>query len=292
MKKYFLKAINHLNFPPFSWLGDDRTWLYQQPTSILNIVGRTQRYRMAGAGLPITKNEKKLLAMKDIHKGERVFIIGNGPSLNKNDLTKLQEEYSFGVNGIFLNYDKMGCHPTYYVVEDNFVAEDRAAEINQYKGPKAQFFGNYLRYCIDDKPDNVWLNVKVDYREYEDFPTFSTNAGRQVWVGGTVTFISLQLAYWMGFSEVYLIGFDHSYHIPDSAKVEGNDITSTEDDVNHFHPDYFGKGYRWHDPMVDRMEKAFAKARKNFEADGRIIKNATVGGYLNVYDRVDYDSLF
>lgn len=292
MNKFFLKFFNKFDFPPFNWLGDARSWSHQNPTSFLKVIGRTQRYRMGSWGLPISKNEKRLLALKDRHKGERVFIIGNGPSLNKNDLKKLQGEYSFGVNGIFLNYDKMGCHPTYYVVEDTFVAEDRGKEIKNYKGPKAQFFGNYLRYAIDDKPDNIWLNVKVDYREYEDFPNFSTNAVRQVWVGGTVTFISLQLAYWMGFSEVYLIGFDHSYHIPKSAIVDGLDITSTEDDVNHFHPDYFGKGYRWHDPKVDRMEKAFAKARKTFEKDNRIIKNATVGGHLNVFDRVDYESLF
>ncbi len=60
----------------------------------------------------------------------------------------------------------------------------------------------------------------------------------------------------------------------------------------HFHPDYFGKGYRWHDPRTDRMERAFIRAREAFEADGRKVYNATVGGKLEVYERVAYASLF
>lgn len=290
MYKYILKGFNKFNFFPFSFFVDDRTWVKEE--SILNLMARTQRYRMASLGFSMTKNENRLLEYKNKHKGQRAFILGNGPSLNKTDLTKLKDEHTFAVNGIFLNYEKMGFHPTYYVVEDTLVAEDRSKEINSYKGPQAQFFGNYLNYCIEDKPDNIWLNVKMDYREFEGFPHFSKDAVRRVWVGGSVTYICLQLAYYMGFTEVYMIGFDHSYHIPKTAIVEGNDITSTEDDVNHFHPDYFGKGYRWHDPKVDRMEKGFENARKAFEEDGRKVFNATVGGHLNVFPRKDYDQLF
>ena len=98
----------------------------------------------------------------------------------------------------------------------------------------------------------------------------------------------------MGFSEIYLIGFDHNYKIPDDAKKNNrsNEILSQSDDHNHFHPDYFGKGYRWHDPQVDRMEKAYRKAKEAFEMDGRVIFNATIGGKLEVFKRVDYQSLF
>ena len=113
-----------------------------------------------------------------------------------------------------------------------------------------------------------------------------------VWVGGTVTYLCLQLAYYMGFSDVYMIGFDHSYKIPKDAKVEGVNITSASDDPNHFHPDYFGKGYRWHDPQVERMGQAYHKARHYYEAAGRRIRNATIEGHLEVFERVNYDSLF
>ena len=96
----------------------------------------------------------------------------------------------------------------------------------------------------------------------------------------------------MGCAQVYLVGFDHSYRIPTDAQVDGSGILSRSSDPNHFHPDYFGKGYRWHDPMVERMEMAFRRARDVYEASGRRILNATVGGHLEVFDRVGYGSLF
>ena len=96
----------------------------------------------------------------------------------------------------------------------------------------------------------------------------------------------------MGFKEVIMIGFDHNYVIPKDAIINGNRITSTSDDPNHFSPSYFGAGLKWHDPRVDRMEKAFLKAKKYFEADGRNIFNGTAGGRLEVFERKKYENLF
>lgn len=254
-------------------------------------VARRLRYYAASKGLPLSPNEAKLVSFRNRCKGERAFIIGNGPSLNLVDLTKLKNETTFGVNAIYLNREKMGFLPTHHIVEDVFVAEDRADEINALRGPH-KWYGHYLRYCLKPTPEVCWLNVACDYRNYPGFPHFSTNAARIVWVGGTVSYIALQLAYHMGFDEVYLVGFDHSYSIPKEAKVEGRAITSTSDDPNHFHPGYFGKGYRWHDPRVDRMERAYINARAAYESAGRRIYNATVGGHLEVFDRVAFDSLF
>jgi len=253
---------------------------------------RTLRYAAAGRGIPLTGNERKLLALRDAHRGQRCFILGNGPSLNACDLTPLADEVTFGVNSIFLNREAMGFDPTYYVVEDILVAEDRAAQIDAYHGPRVKFFGNYLRRFLRGDAKTAWLNVMVDYRAYPGFPRFTPNAARRLWCGGTVSYLCLQLAFHMGFDEVYLVGFDHNYTIPDSAQREGNRITSVEADPNHFHGDYFGKGYRWHNPRVDRMEIAYVRAKQAFEAAGRTVFNATVGGKLEVFPRVDYPTLF
>ena len=191
----------------------------------------------------------------------------------------------------------MRLHPKYYVVEYVFVAEDRSDEISKYIGPSQKFFGNYLRYTLRGDEDTTWLNVIVDYRDYPGFPHFSGNSAKRLWVGGSVTYLCMQLAYFMGFSTVYLVGFDHNYVVPKDATVSnmrpsGSDILSNSEDPNHFHPDYFGKGYRWHDPKVDRMEKGFLKAKQNFEANGRHIFNATEGGKLEAFERVEYQELF
>lgn len=235
---------------------------------------------------------KVLKDIKNCHKGQRCFIMGNGPSLNKCDLTKLKNEKTFGTNAIYLNYDNMGFHPTYYTVEDLFVAEDRAEEIKSYQGPQIKFLGNHTKPFLDGAIDATWINLIFDFTEVPGFPFFSTDVSKKVHVCGTVTYSCLQLAYYMGFSEVYMIGFDHYYVIPAEDVVNETDIISSQDDVNHFHKDYFGKGYRWHDPKVDRMERGYRKAKDVFEKDGRKIYNATVGGHLDVFERVTYDDLF
>ena len=250
-------------------------------------------YELGALNLYTNNDLRKLRSFSNKHLGQRCFVIGNGPSLNLLDLTKLKNEFTFGVNAIYLNYDKMGFYPTYYVVEDTFVAEDRAEEINNYK-ESIKFFGHYLKYCLRPDENSIVLNVIKNYKPYRNFPHFSTNSLRKIYVGGSVTYLSLQLAYFMGFSEVYMIGFDHNYEIPKDAILTNNNVSimSTSDDPNHFHPDYFGKGKRWHDPKVDRMEKGFLKAKKYFEMDDRKIYNATFGGHLEVFQRKDYSSLF
>jgi len=93
----------------------------------------------------------------------------------------------------------------------------------------------------------------------------------------------------MGFSEVILIGVDHNF----ATKGKPNTtITSEGDDPNHFDPKYFGKGFRWQLPDLETSEIAYRMARNAFEADGRKVVDATVGGKLTVFPKVEYNSLF
>ena len=292
IKRLFLlalkAAIAAVAYPFIDLYTDFRRPRYRY---IFKMIRNTYRYRFASIGIATDRNARRLLSYKNVHLNDRCFIIGNGPSLNLMNLSLLKNEYTFGVNAIYLNAEKMGFYPTYYVVEDTFVAEDRACEIDTYShGTK--FIGNYLRYCLAGSQNTVWTNVYFRYDNYLGFPRFSKNASRMVFTGGTVTYICMQLAYFMGFSEVYLIGFDHSYKIPTDAKIEGQKITSVSSDPNHFNKQYFGRGKRWHHPRLDRMETAYKKARLVFENSDRIIENASIGGRLEVFSRVSFDQLF
>jgi len=242
------------------------------------------RYRLAARGLFFSKNEKQIASFQNRFVGERCFIIGNGPSLNQMDLSPLAKEFTFGVNAIYLNESKMGFLPTFHVVEDTLVAEDRMKELLAYNG-SVKFAGNHLKYCLGQGEDFIWLNTMFDYSLYRNFPHFSRNALRCLWVGGTVSYLCMQLAYYMGFKEVYLVGFDHSYEIPKDADLSGKTITSQSGDPNHFDSSYFGKGKRWHDPALWRMEMAYKKARDNFEFDGRKIVNCSATSALTVFEK-------
>ncbi len=238
----------------------------------------------------------RLRALRDRHLGQdRCFIIGNGPSLNRTNLARLKGEVTFATNGFFLKAPELNWLPTYYVVEDHLVAEDRAQWINGFKGPTKLFPAN-LAYCLDKGDDTIFFDLRPR-KSYPHGFDFSTDACNLVYAGGTVTFSCIQLAYYFGFREIYLVGVDADYKLPSDAKVVGktgvSELDMASDDPNHFHPDYFGKGFRWHDPNVDRMLAAYSEAKKVTEQEGKTqIYNATIGGKLDVFPRVAFSSLF
>ncbi|QTE85279.1 6-hydroxymethylpterin diphosphokinase MptE-like protein [Shewanella algae] len=236
-----------------------------------------------------------LKKLKDKFKGQRCFILGNGPSLNKCDLELLKNEYSFGVNGIFYKTKEMGYKPTFYVVEDSHVMKDNRQQINDYDVEYKFFPVNYKSYIKNRKNTYFFKMNEGFYVEHSPnycVPRFSADISSTIFCGQSVTMLNFQIAYYLGFSEIYLIGMDFSYDIPKTATVNGNDIISNEDDVNHFHPDYFGKGKTWHDPHLDRVLNSYKMMKTIYEADSRRIFNATVGGKLEVFERVEYGSLF
>ena len=99
----------------------------------------------------------------------------------------------------------------------------------------------------------------------------------------------MQLAYFLGFKQVVLIGVDHNFTTKGTPNTT---ITSTGDDPNHFNPGYFGKGFRWQLPDLDTSEIAYSMAKEAYQRDGREILDATVGGKLTIFPKVAFESLF
>ncbi|MFH0882963.1 MAG: 6-hydroxymethylpterin diphosphokinase MptE-like protein [bacterium] len=235
----------------------------------------------------------KLAGFRDIHSDRaRCFIIGNGPSLNRLDLSLLEGEITFAANAIYLLYDRIKWRPTYYAVSDPLVMEDRHKDINALKD-SIKFFT--LERANFAKRDNNTLFLRV--RAPQNYPEFTKDISEVIYGNHTVSFVHMQLAYYMGFRKIYLIGFDHDYKIPEKPIIEPNKygtdrILSDSEDSNHFDPTYFGKGYRWHVPQIKLIEMAYRKAKEEYEKDGRSIYNATPGTKLDVFDKVDYASLF
>ena len=232
-------------------------------------------------------------SLRDRHRGETVVVIGNGPSLNDTDLGLLAGVATIGVNGIFYAQDRLPEPLTYYVVEDTSVFRENTAAIKAFECGCKLFPTLYRPAFRDDEIDRARVGFfRMNMGFYGRgtrtlcLPRFSTDAVQRLYCGQSVTLINLQLAWWMGFSRVVLIGMDFSYTIPPDADREGNLIRSNSDDVNHFHPDYFGKGKTWKDPKLDRVLANYALAREMFAADGREIVNATVGGRLELFRRM------
>lgn len=237
----------------------------------------------------------KLAAMRNKHAGERCFIIGNGPSLNDLDLTKIGDTAAIGVNGIFYKCDEIDWWPKYYTVEDSSVMKENLERIVAFPAEQKFFPAIYNRLHPHDDNVNFFVMNRGFYEAKSPnfgVPRFSTDFANRAYCGQTVTYINMQLAFHLGFTEVYLIGMDFSYVIPKEFEKKGDMIVSTGDDPNHFHKDYFGKGKSWKDPKLEMVLLNYKMAKLAFEAAGRNIYNATAGGQLELFERVDYNSLF
>lgn len=239
-------------------------------------------------------DRSELAQFHNRYLGQRCFVIGNGPSLNKHDLSLLENEYAFGVNSFYYKTRETGYRPNFYVVEDSSVMKENIEEIRAYDAP-FKFFPTIYKSLHPKKANTFFFEMNRGFYEKTSpnyaVPRFSTDATDVLYCGQSVTYINLQLAYFMGFTEVYLIGMDFDYVIPESHKRTGDVLLSDTDDPNHFHKDYFGAGKSWKDPKLERVLMNYKMADLAFSAVGRKIYNATVGGKLEVFDRVDYEAL-
>jgi hypothetical protein len=208
--------------------------------------------------------------------------------LARTDLTRLAGEVSIGCNGLVMLFGQTAFRPTFYCIEDLIAAQDRAAELNSLGG-FTKIFPYDTRHWLRPDPQTIYINF---WRTYWPVPQFSTEFARVVYWGGTTTHLNLQLAYYLGCQEVYLLGVDHDWKMrQDEIPDENGLILSTGDDQNHFTPHYFAAQRRWYHPQTERMERAYRVAKTAYETDGRMIYNATLGGRLEVFPRVDYDSM-
>lgn len=225
-------------------------------------------------------SQRRLKALKDRHKGDRCFLICNGPSLQQMDLSPLRNEITIGLNRIYLAFEEWGFSTDYLVSVNRLMIEQVGDEIE--KLPITKFIGWSSRKFV--KPDDNTIYVRTSAN-----PGFHKDASGELWEGATVTFVAMQLAYHLGFDEVILIGVDHKFETSGPAHSV---VTSTGPDPNHFSGDYFPQGFKWQLPDLDVSRESYEMAKTAFAEDGRTIVDATVCGELDVFPKVKFESFF
>lgn len=280
---------NRLSYDPYFWF--------------LYLIGRLNPF--------LIKNHHKLLDLKNRYRGNRCFIMGNGPSLKRIDLEKLKNEYVWGMNRCYLLFDKISWRPQFYTAVDDLVVPDICEELNDMVRQNLNtlfFFSDNFFYTkvIRDKPNIVWFRHRgVDAKKGGD-GYFSCKPSKYVRISNTVTLTAMQLAVYMGFNPIILIGCDTKFVLPDNIithgsvfdsgtgeLISGYNITSTKDnDPNHFDPSYFGAKRKWHAPNVSGMINGYKNANIVCKRLGIEVTNATKGGKLEVFTRNDFNDLF
>ena len=187
-------------------------------------------------------------------------------------------------------------------MEDINQVEIRRRDFHMIKGP-IKFFALYNAYCVKPDKDTLFFNPAPYFHYYFDevFPQFSTDFSSIVYGGSTIIYQMLQLAYHLGFSKVYLIGVDFSW--PEEflkLKKKGERFYSlriTSDNIHivkkcHENSNYYSVGDTIGIPWMEGHIASYKISKKYFENDNRSIFNAGVNSKLDVFPKVDYNSLF
>lgn len=255
--------------------------------------------RLRRLGIPADRFDLGLWRLRGRHAGRRAFIIGNGPSLRMEDLDLLRQrgELCFGSNKIYLAFDKTAWRPDYYGIQDRDTPKQAGPQIQAaFRGDF--FLARYIAPGFPPAPGRVYFNLIPPVPPPMQ-PRFSLNLLTGVACGRTITYPLLQLAAWMGVREVYLLGVDFNYGNIGStfahAKYDGirGYTYQPETQNNYFSKDYHKPGETILMPYMEHQFCAYQSARTLCHDAGVMkIFNATRGGMLEVFPRVDFDSLF
>ncbi|WP_321413324.1 6-hydroxymethylpterin diphosphokinase MptE-like protein [uncultured Desulfobacter sp.] len=223
------------------------------------------------------KSRKKITRIRNIRHGEKCIILCNGPSLLKTDFHALMVSgvFTFGLNKINLLFDKTDFRPSAIVAVNSFVLKQNLKFYNTTSTPlfvdsRASGFG------VKDRKNVHFLHSTTIGG------VFAEDCSLSVFQGHTVTYVAMQLAFHMGFSEVALVGADHYFY---SKGPPNKIVESGESDQDHFDENYFAGGVKWELPDLFQSELAYRIAKHTFEQHGRRVVNCTEGGHLEIFDR-------
>lgn len=226
----------------------------------------------------------ELRKMRGQKQGQSCFIIGNGPSLRVSDLEAIQHLDSFGSNKLYKIFSKTTWRPTYYTISDWRGLENE--EIN-FLETENLFMGDYFfrKHKVNRKKYYVFYGHRLLDTKLSSF-RFSEDISKQVYLAATVTYANLQIAMYMGYQKIYLLGMDHTYAYVKDEK--GGVIRNDHVERSHFFKDDdASKNYG----DMEGMTNAYIVANEYAKQQGVEIYNVTRGGALNVFERVDLDKL-
>lgn len=223
------------------------------------------------------KRYEPLKAWKGKYKGKRCFITCTGPSLTISDLEKLKDEYVFGMNSICLIHDKTEWKPDFFGIQDaNVFAKVRDSLLSTDNG--CVFAPYQYKKWYNTPLKWTYFHLSGAYHLYEMrygklFSKFSENCYATVYDGYTITYSIIQLALYMGFDELYLLGADCNY------------MGNSQHFIEH------GNYSNCPDKMTGRLFASYDMAKRYADKHNIKIINATRGGHLEMFPRMSLEDV-
>lgn len=229
----------------------------------------------------------KLKSLKGYHEGQTCFIIGTGPSLKVEDLMRIEKSGipTFAPNRIYEICEKSDWHPTYYICQDHNIIQKFGERIKTIPS-RLSFLP--VEYIDNFKEDKYRFFVLRERDFYPGNAKFSKDISRYLEQGYTVTYGAIQLAAYMGFKTIYLIGIDHNYSITRDSKGRPVRKSVIKSDYSEGMTSYVNQNNL---PRIEESTIAYETAEKFAKRLNVKIYNATRGGKLEAFERVDIDQI-
>lgn len=236
------------------------------------------------------------VVFKDRHKNQRCFIIGNGPSLKHQDIGPLADEITFATNSFYL-HPAVGTswQPTYYCVSDPIYFDGKLPisalqKIAESITRPPFFVPHYARSCLEttnalpaERTYYVGLSEAVSDDNVRKYDLTQPMIGVR-----TVVQLAVLAAIYMGCSPIYLLGLDHDWLAHGGTALN---FYSKEDPKDQ--PAGNLPGWQYHSMMeaVLTMWKVYELQLLMAEHAGVKIVNCTRGGFLDVFERGNYEEV-
>ena len=236
----------------------------------------------------------------NLHRGKRCFIVGNGPSIKEQDLSLLTNELTFVMNGFWKHPLMKELRPKYYCFADE-VFFDGSSQC-------AKFFADLRQIISRDTTLFVPLAAQGIITECQLLPAdqvkYVSLYGRlrdglpgrpdltTILPGPmNVSQLAIMAAMAMGCSPIYLLGLDHdwlSHRGTDKHFYQGNIL----DNHKLATPELSNQSYKLLMECQLELWNGYEVVSNVAKQNDIQILNATFGGFLDVFPRVDYASLF
>jgi hypothetical protein len=240
---------------------------------------------------------------KNLHQGQRCFILGSGNSINGQDLTQLAGEIVMTQNHFHAHEQIKIINPTYHVNVPKYQPKEYDNDWRIWltsmdtRLPKKTviFFGKNTKYLVDEMG---LFQMRAYYMKHGYTSAVvkrpPIDITYSIMAVPTVLTQCLAIAIYMGFKEIYLLGFDldqiyQTQKNREKVRFYGlSPITANQAEIE-IEERSGASGLDWASMWVIWEQ---CNLLKN-EAERRGIKiiNATNGGFLNMFERQDYQNI-
>ena len=218
---------------------------------------------------------------KNKHINQRCFVILTGPSLTLEDINMLKNETTFAVNSCIKLYSKTDWRPSYYVITDRLVYKSIGQELETSDMSCPIFYSrNGLQTKI--KKANSYPFKSLYFYHFINFLSngkstlgWSDNISKGVADAPSCVYAVMQIAYYMGFKEVYVIGADCNYSLDNQHSKIANYTPKVKISKN----------------AGEHVLKAWRSIKKHLDNKDMKVYNATRGGMLELFPRVKLEDV-